>query len=33
MEVLIVVSCATCVAAEVAVAVTLVREFPRLRSR
>lgn len=33
MGALIVVSCAICVAAGVAVAVTLVRDFPRLRNR
>lgn len=33
MQALIVISCAICVAAGVAVAVTVAREFPRLRNR
>ena len=33
MGLLIILSCAICVAAGVAVAVMLVREFPRLRNR
>lgn len=33
MQALVVISCAICVAAGVAVAVTIVREFPRLRNR
>ena len=33
MQALIVVSCAVCVAAGVAVAIALVKEFPRLRNR
>lgn len=33
MQALIILSCAICVVAGIAVAVTIVREFPRLRNR